>query len=152
MITIKLIAVGRLKTGALRGAYDEYVRRLKWDFVLEELDIRDGGPRQQALENQAILNALSPGAPVIVLDERGKTMKSDAFAQTLQKHFDSGDSTIQFVIGGADGLLDDVRARARHLISFGAMTWPHMLVRVMLAEQVYRAQQILSGHPYHRGD
>lgn len=152
MPTCKIIAVGRMKTGVIKSAYDEYARRLSWRVDLTEIDIRNEGPRQQDMEHQAILRTLIPGVPIVMLDERGKTMTSPTFATTLQKQFDQGSDTIQFVIGGADGLSDTLRAMAQHLISFGAMTWPHMLVRVMLIEQLYRAQQIVAGHPYHRGD
>lgn len=152
MPNIHLITVGRLKSGPMKEALDEYRKRIKWALKIDEIDTRGGGTRQQALENQAILSALHPHHPLFVMDERGKTMPSSAFAETLQTHFDRGQGDIQFVIGGADGLLDAVRDRARHVLSFGQMTWPHMMVRVMLVEQLYRAQQILSGHPYHRGD
>lgn len=152
MPNIHLITVGRLKSGPMKEAFDEYRKRIKWSIKLDEIDIRDGGNRQQALENQEILIGLHPNHPTFILDERGKTMASPAFAKTIENHFENGQSNLQFVIGGADGLLDEVRARAQHLVSFGAMTWPHMMVRVMLVEQLYRAQQILAGHPYHRGD
>lgn len=144
---IHLITVGRLKSGPLKDAYDDYAKRLTWRLTLTELDIRAGGTIK---EQTAITAALTHHIPTIMMDERGKNITSTALAQTLQKHFDAGEGNIQIVIGGADGLSDDLRKRATHLISFGACTWPHMLARVMLVEQLYRAQQIIAGHPYHR--
>jgi 23S rRNA (pseudouridine1915-N3)-methyltransferase len=82
--------------------------------------------------------------------KRGKTIPSRTFAQKIDDIQNSGISTIQFMIGGADGLSDEIRARAKFLLGFGSQTWPHLLARVMLIEQIYRAQQILAGHPYHR--
>ena len=90
-------------------------------------------------------------ARIVALDERGRTETSDAFARRLAHWRDDGVRTVGFVIGGADGLDETVRKKADFVLSFGALTWPHMLVRAMLAEQIYRAQSILAGHPYHRG-
>jgi 23S rRNA (pseudouridine1915-N3)-methyltransferase len=86
----------------------------------------------------------------VALDERGKALPSEAFAAKIGDWRDRGAGDLAFLIGGADGHGDAVRARADFLLAFGPMTWPHMLVRGMLAEQLYRAQQILAGHPYHR--
>jgi len=147
---IHLIAVGRMKTGPAKDMFQDYVKRLHTPLKITEIDIRDQGSDTTPREHQAIIKALDPSLPIIVLDERGKTMGSMALADTFRKLIDQSSKTIQIVIGGADGLSDEIRAMARHTISFGAMTWPHMLVRVMLAEQLYRTQQILSGHPYHR--
>lgn len=146
MPKLHIIAVGRLKSGPLKDTLDEYTKRITYDLKIHELDVRDGAAR----EHTTILNAMIPGAFTIVLDERGKTMSSPALAKLLQTQIDSGARDIQFIIGGADGLNDDIRAKASHILSFGAMTWPHMLARVMLAEQIYRAQTIIAGHPYHR--
>jgi 23S rRNA (pseudouridine1915-N3)-methyltransferase len=147
---IHLIAVGRMKTGPVKDVFQDYVKRLHTPFKITEIDIRDQGSDTTLREHQAIMKAVDPSSPLIVLDERGKTISSIALADTFRKLIDQSPKTIQIVIGGADGLSDEIRAMARHMISFGAMTWPHMLVRVMLAEQLYRTQQILSGHPYHR--
>lgn len=151
MPSIQIIAVGRMKPAhLLRDPLDEYRKRIKWDLAVHEIDVRESGPRQNDLENQEIIARLRPQIPTFVLDERGKSITSPAFAQRLAHSFEIGQGSVQFVIGGADGLNDTIRARASDLISFGALTWPHMLARVMLMEQLYRAQQILAGHPYHR--
>ena len=100
-------------------------------------------------EGELLLAAVPERALVVALDERGKHVSSADFAKLIGKWGSSG-STIAFLIGGADGHGDAVRARADHLLALGTMTWPHLLVRAMLCEQLYRAQQILAGHPYHR--
>jgi 23S rRNA (pseudouridine1915-N3)-methyltransferase len=94
--------------------------------------------------------ALPKGALLCCLDERGKLLSSPAFADQLGDWRDTGRQDVAFVIGGADGIDPSLRARADYALSFGKMVWPHMLVRVMLSEQIYRAANILSGGPYHR--
>ena len=116
--------------------------------TLREIDDRKGGgPAGEA----ALLRAALPaGAHLVVLDERGKTMTSVAFSERLSDWRDQGKRDVAFVIGGADGLVRDLRAAADTSLSFGPMVWPHMLARVMLAEQLYRAASIAAGTPYHR--
>ena len=97
-----------------------------------------------------LLKNLANDAVIIAMDERGKTLPSREFAQKFQNWQNEGQSHVQFFIGGADGLNDEIRKRAQLLLSFGKQTWPHMLARIMLLEQIYRAQQILKNHPYHR--
>lgn len=99
----------------------------------------------------ALLRRVLPqGAVMCALDERGTVETSPGFARRIAGWRDAGRSDLAFVIGGADGIDPDLRSEADHLLSFGAMVWPHMMVRVMLAEQLYRAASILSGGPYHR--
>ena len=102
------------------------------------------------LEAEKIKKHISEHAFVIVLDEKGNGLRSLDFAKTLENFQHTGETHIQFIIGGADGLTDEIKGRANLLLSFGQQTWPHMLARVMLLEQIYRAQQILNNHPYHR--
>ncbi|MFD1625911.1 23S rRNA (pseudouridine(1915)-N(3))-methyltransferase RlmH [Azospirillum griseum] len=147
-----LAAVGRSRGGPARDLFDEYVGRLSWPFTLREVEVKkrltsDELKRQEA---DLLLAAIPAGAVVVALDERGKALPSEAFAAKLGDWRDRGTGDLAFLIGGADGHGDAVRARADFLMAFGPMTWPHMLVRGMLAEQIYRAQQILAGHPYHR--
>jgi 23S rRNA (pseudouridine1915-N3)-methyltransferase len=102
-------------------------------------------------EEAALLaRAMPEGAALILLDERGKTPDSPGFAATLARLRDDGRRDLVIAIGGADGLDPDLHAKADAVICFGRMTWPHQLVRIMAAEQLYRAATILSGHPYHR--
>ena len=104
-----------------------------------------------AAEGLLLARAIPEGAALCVLDERGKALSSPEFAQVLAQWRDGGRQDAAFMIGGADGVDPSLRARADLAIGFGRMVWPHMLVRVMLAEQLYRAATILNGHPYHRG-
>jgi len=148
---IDLIAIGRLKKGPLFELCEEYKQRIEWTLnILEyESKFKDAGKAQMD-EADFILSHLKKDAVVVVMDERGNGMRSLDFAKTVENFQTSGESHIQFVIGGADGLTEDIRNRASILLSFGQQTWPHMLARVMLLEQVYRVQQILKNHPYHR--
>ncbi len=151
MFRLDIIAVGRLKKGALHDLFQDYAKRIKWHLNLREVESKHRDPvAVQADENRQILSTLDDNAFVIVLDEKGNGLRSLDFAKTLEQFQNTGETHIQFVIGGADGLTEDVRGRANMLLSFGQQTWPHMMARVMLIEQVYRAQQIMAGHPYHR--
>jgi 23S rRNA (pseudouridine1915-N3)-methyltransferase len=107
-------------------------------------------PQLQTREAELILAALPQGARLVVLDERGQAWTSRELADRLGQWRDQGTATLAFAIGGAEGLGRAVIERADAVLSMGAMTWPHLLVRGMLLEQLYRAQQILAGHPYHR--
>lgn len=116
--------------------------------VAEIEDRRGGGPIAEA----ALLTAAVPtGARTIALDERGAEMDSPHFARTLRDIADAGTRDLAFLIGGADGLAAEIRDRADLRLALGRMVWPHLLVRVMLAEQLYRGASILAGGPYHRG-
>lgn len=108
------------------------------------------GAERKAREGKLLLDALPKGACLIALDERGKALDSAAFAALMARQADSGVADLAFAIGGADGHDEAVTARAERLLSLGPMTWPHMLVRALMAEQLFRAQSILTGHPYHR--
>ena len=105
----------------------------------------------KAREGELILGALPAGVPIVALDERGVQRSSRALAEQIAIWCDRGSPELAFAIGGADGLHPTVLDRADVTLSLGSMTWPHLLVRGMLLEQLYRAQQILAGHPYHRG-
>ncbi len=144
MLSIELIAIGKLKNDPLLEVFDDYRKRLQWKFTLTELE-----GRTQADEHARILERLKPNAALVMMDERGKSIPSRDFASRMDA-FATSHGHVQFIIGGADGLSDELRKKATMLLSFGAQTWPHMLARTMLMEQIYRAQQILAGHPYHR--
>jgi 23S rRNA (pseudouridine1915-N3)-methyltransferase len=153
---VHLAAVGRLRAGPERTLIDDYLKRfdrtgraLGLGPVTEhEVEDRKGGGR--AAEAALLTRAIPDGAAVVAMDERGKMMSSPDLADLLARWRDAGRGDAAFVIGGADGLDPEVRARADLMLSFGSMVWPHMLVRVMLAEQLYRAASILAGAPYHR--
>jgi 23S rRNA (pseudouridine1915-N3)-methyltransferase len=119
--------------------------------IVEVEERRSLPPEQLKLrEGELILGALPAGVPFVALDERGAQWSSRALAERIAAWRDQGESQLVFAIGGADGLHRAVLDRADVILALGSMTWPHLLVRGMLLEQLYRAQQILAGHPYHR--
>ncbi|MDP9096865.1 MAG: 23S rRNA (pseudouridine(1915)-N(3))-methyltransferase RlmH [Pseudomonadota bacterium] len=146
-----LIAVGKLRAGPERTLFDRYAVRLR-----PKLDVREigeaPGPAHEAKRREAaaILAAMPDGALAVALDLAGQSVTSEAFAAQLV-HWTEHPRPLVFLIGGADGLGDPVLARADARLALGPLTWPHMLARVLLVEQIYRAQSIVAGHPYHRG-
>ncbi|MCB1496222.1 MAG: 23S rRNA (pseudouridine(1915)-N(3))-methyltransferase RlmH [Bauldia sp.] len=156
---VVVAAIGRLKAGPERVLLDRYVdraaragRQLGLTFDLRELpesSARQASERKQA-EGESLAALLPPGALLVVLDEGGRSLDSRSFAGKIAEWRDSGARDLVFAIGGPDGLAPDLIARADLRLAFGAVTWPHQLVRIMLAEQLYRTVTILSGHPYHR--
>ncbi len=151
---IVIAAVGRAKAGPEKALFEHYRDRIQKPFSLELKEVEEKRSLRGAelkSSEAALLTAATPkGALVIALDERGKSMASPEFADIIGGWRDEGQRQLAFLIGGADGLDESVRDRARLTLSFGGQTWPHMLVRGLLAEQIYRAQCILGGHPYHR--
>jgi 23S rRNA (pseudouridine1915-N3)-methyltransferase len=150
---ITIASVGRWRAGPERNLYDSYAKRLSWPVTLKEVVAKKtpAVEARMAQEADLLLKAVADCDIVAALDETGKSVPSDAFARQIEDWQLAGNSSIGFIIGGADGLDETVRRRADRVLSFGAMTWPHMLVRVLLIEQIYRAASILAGHPYHRG-
>ena len=146
---IRIIAVGRQKASPTKDLCDEYLKRMNWNVTLKEIDAPKGSTSAQ--EAPLILKELAKPGLVIALDERGETLTSPEFAKKMESWQNQATGNeITFLIGGADGFDNEVRKKAKFLMSFGKQTWPHMMVRVMLLEQIYRAQQISAGHPYHR--
>jgi 23S rRNA (pseudouridine1915-N3)-methyltransferase len=159
-VRLTLIGVGRLKSGPERELFERYFKRVA-DLAraqgIAEVELREvdeGRARRaqdrQAEEARAILAAAPKGAWLALLDERGAAMTSVQWAAEIGKARDGAAPAYAVVIGGPDGLDPSLRAQARTILSFGAMTWPHQLVRAMASEQLYRALSILGGHPYHR--
>jgi 23S rRNA (pseudouridine1915-N3)-methyltransferase len=148
---ITVIAVGRQKAGPLKALEQFYAARIRWPLTIREVEERRKlpTPELKAREGELIVGALPKNAELVALDGRGKSLTSPDFAKRLAGWRDA-DAALVFAIGGADGLAEDVLARAGLVLSLGAMTWPHLLARGMLLEQIYRAQQILASHPYHR--
>lgn len=148
---ITVCAVGRLKAGPERDLIDRFAKRLTWPFEIREVEERRKlAPPEMKARESALLEAACPGGAVrVVLDETGRTLASADLAERLGAWRDAG-RDVAFLVGGAGGHAPAVRDGADLILSFGAATWPHMLVRVMLVEQIYRAQEILAGHPYHR--
>jgi len=149
---LTLCAVGRAKAGPERALFEHYANRISFPFALKEVEERKrlSGAQLKTREAELLSTQIPDGATLVALDERGKNLSSPEFAQRLGSWRDDSVRDIAFVIGGADGLDDTLRSRADLVLSLGKLTWPHMLVRGLLAEQIYRAQCILSGHPYHR--
>lgn len=147
---MRVIAIGRLRDGAEADLFARYADRLRPRLELTELPEGRGAPAEvKRREGAALLAALPPGALVIAMDLGGGEPDSQAFARQLDRWLEQG-RPVCFLIGGAEGLDAPVIARADHTLSLGRMTWPHFLVRAMLAEQLYRARSISQGHPYHR--
>jgi 23S rRNA (pseudouridine1915-N3)-methyltransferase len=150
---ITVAAVGRARPGPERALFDHYRQRLSWSLTLKEVEEKRPLTviERMGREAEMLLAAVPAGAVVVALDERGGPISSEDFAARLGTWRDQGRARVAFLIGGADGHTDAVRNRSDLLLSFGRMTWPHMLVRGLLAEQLYRAECILANHPYHRG-
>jgi 23S rRNA (pseudouridine1915-N3)-methyltransferase len=155
-LRLQVLAIGKLKVGPEKTLAEEYQMRLEGlgrKTGIGKLTLRDFAESQapttaQRMDDEA--RNLTTSAATIVLDERGKTLSSQEFAKLLRHHLDHGTQDLAFLIGGPDGHAPQTRDKADHLLSFGPMTWPHRLVRVMLFEQIYRSVTILVNHPYHR--
>ncbi|WP_338549368.1 23S rRNA (pseudouridine(1915)-N(3))-methyltransferase RlmH [Roseovarius phycicola] len=153
---IHICAVGRMRQGPERVMLDDYIDRFEktgrslglGPVALHEVEDKKGiGMKAEA---ELLRRTFPDRVQLAVLDERGKLMTSPQFADTLANWRDDGQADVAFVIGGADGIDPALRQTANFALSFGKMVWPHMLARVMLSEQLYRAASILSGAPYHR--
>lgn len=153
---LSLLAVGRLRGGPTAALYEDYAGRLRGQ-PLGPLTLREVEEKRplaasalKAREAELLLGACPPGARLVALDGGGRALSSADLAELLGRWRDEGLPEAAFAIGGADGHGPALLARADLSLSLGAMTWPHLLVRVLLAEQLFRADSILSGHPYHR--
>ncbi|MFW6092994.1 MAG: 23S rRNA (pseudouridine(1915)-N(3))-methyltransferase RlmH [Pseudomonadota bacterium] len=153
---IRLISVGRRPPEWVSAGFSEYARRLPRELRLELIEVapgargKRGSARGRELEGQRLLSQLGDDDWVVALDERGKTWSTLGLAERLDDWRMQG-RDVAFLVGGADGLDECCLGRADHVLSLSAMTLPHLLVRVVLAEQIYRAWTVLTGHPYHRG-
>jgi len=157
---VVVAAVGRLKAGPERELAERYrdraakVGRALGIRGIEIVEVRESRAREAERriieESIALANIIPDGAIVVVLDQRGEGLDSPALAALLRQWREQDRSAVCFIIGGPDGLAPSLLERARLRLAFGAATWPHQLVRIMLLEQLYRAGTILAGHPYHR--
>lgn len=148
---IIIAAAGRMRAGPERELMERYLTRLPWKIAVREVEEKKPLPPAALKEREAelLLDAVPERSLIIILDERGKILSSQDFAAKLAGWLEER-GTVSFLIGGAGGHGENVKEAADFSLSLGAMTWPHMLARVMLAEQLYRAHSIISGHPYHR--
>jgi len=158
-VRVTIAAVGRMKSGPERDLLDRYVDRAAKQgrsLGITRVEVREitesraaRAEDRKAEEAAALVAGLAEGTAVIVLDEIGQTMGSEAFAAFVGQRIDAG-RDLAVLIGGADGHGEAARGRAELVLAFGAMTWPHQIVRILAAEQIYRATTIIAGHPYHR--
>jgi 23S rRNA (pseudouridine1915-N3)-methyltransferase len=147
---MRLIAIGRMRAGPEAALFARYTARIRPRLeVLELPEARGSAAEIKRREAATLLAAVPAGAQVVALDQGGVQHGSEAFSVVLQAWLEAA-RPLCFVIGGAEGLDATTMERADHLLSLGAMTWPHLLARVMLAEQIFRARAIAAGHPYHR--
>ena len=159
---LRIAAIGRMKSGPERELVARYLDRavltgkplgLTGFDIAEALESRATSPAARKTEEaRALRDASPPGGFVLALDEHGKSMGSEAFATLIARERDAGRSAMTCLIGSADGLDPTLIATADLTLSFSPLTWPHQLVRILVAEQLYRTTTILSNHPYHRGD
>jgi len=149
---ILIAAIGRMKDGSPEAQLlKEYVKRLPWKITVKEFDIKHSDTvTRQNKEAEALIAACEGHEKIIVMDERGRDLKSREFAAQFATWQQQGASSVAIIIGGPDGLTEDVRKKANLTLAFGKATWPHMMLRAMLMEQLYRASAILENHPYHR--
>lgn len=153
---VHICAVGRLRAGPEADLISDYTTRFDRTGralglgPVKVVEVEDRKNAGMGAEAELLRRALPKGCVICCLDERGKVETSPGFAKRLGDWRDAGRGDVAFVIGGADGIDPSLRTEADHLLSFGAMVWPHMMVRVMLSEQLYRAASILAGSPYHR--
>ena len=151
---VALVAVGKLKRSHLQAAFDDYVGRLTWPVAVHEV-AASRGPTADLRRDQeaaALARFLPQKTVVVALDKDGRDLTTEALASQIGDWQVSSKADVAFVIGGPDGLGRALASRADLTLAFGRATWPHLLVRVMLAEQLYRAATVLAGHPYHRAD
>lgn len=143
---VEIIAIGKCKKNSAELAIiNEYIKRSHWNIIIKEQD-----NSEQKAEAAFLTSSIPSGAKTVVLDERGVNISSKELANIVAEWQTQGCSDICFLIGGADGHLQSTRDRADLVLSFGKLTLPHILMRAVLVEQIYRVQTILSGHPYHR--
>lgn len=151
---ISIISIGKFEKSPHKAVFDNYIRRLKWKLDLVELDLKKTNnlsvEKIKEGEGALIIKAARASTKLIALDENGKQYNSRVFSKLITDFAIYGDSDLTFVIGGSDGLSKEVLEKASLKISLGVMVFPHLMVRSMLAEQLYRAQSISEGHPYHR--
>jgi 23S rRNA (pseudouridine1915-N3)-methyltransferase len=149
---LAIVAVGRLRQGPERTLYEHYASRIRWPLTVHEVEERKPLPTERLIvrEGELLRAACPKGARIIALDGAGKALTSEALATRFGAWRDDAVGDVALIIGGADGLDRSIIKAADLVLSFGAVTWPHLLMRALVAEQVYRAQQILAGHPYHR--
>jgi 23S rRNA (pseudouridine1915-N3)-methyltransferase len=151
---ITIIAIGKFDNNPHKQVFETYIKRMKWKVELKELELKNlhnlSIEKIKTGEGELILKAIKPNSTLILLDENGKQFSSKNFSKLIADFALYGNPNLTFVIGGANGLSSQLLKRSDLKISIGLMTFPHMMVRAILAEQLYRAESIISNHPYHK--
>ena len=154
-MNINIISIGKFNNSDFKQSFLTYINRINWQINLKELELRKHNNKSNsqitiAKEEELILKNLDKESYLIALDEKGIQFSSVEFSRFLQDRLLEAHKSIAFAIGGSNGLGKKILDKSQKKISLGKMTFPHMMVRVILAEQIYRSQAILSGHPYHK--
>ncbi|MDD2839645.1 MAG: 23S rRNA (pseudouridine(1915)-N(3))-methyltransferase RlmH [Rickettsiales bacterium] len=149
---INILSIGKFKDENCEALFFEYKKRMNFDINLKELVLKKNfdGEKLKEEEGKLLLQNISNNSKTIVLDERGKIITTLDFCNLITKYQDNSVGEINFIIGGSEGLSQEVRDKADFILSFGKMVFPHLFVRVMLIEQLYRVCTIQKGHPYHK--
>ncbi len=150
---VVIAAIGRMKQGPERSLMESYLSRLPWSVDIHEIETKVKGSQRRSIQDEAekLISAIPKDSKIVCLDSTGKALTSEGFANQIREWGDDGVPSMAVLIGGPDGLSQQILSRADLKLSFGTVTWPHMLARIMLVEQLYRAHCILTNHPYHRG-
>ncbi len=151
---ITILSIGKFENSPHKAVFEAYLKRMKWSIDLKEIELKNSNnlsdQQIKTLEAKLLIKSIKSGSIAIALDENGKQFSSNQFAKMLSDFSLHGDSNLCFMIGGAHGLGSEILNMAKLKISLGLMTFPHIMVRSMLLEQLYRAQTIIGGHPYHK--
>lgn len=151
---ITILSIGKFENSPHKAVFEHYLKRLKWKIELKEIELKNSdkltsAQRKQG-EGELILKNLKPNSKIIICDERGQQFASKDFAKILADFAVKGNSDFTFIIGGCDGLWEEILNSSNLKISFGKITFPHLMLRSVLIEQLYRAFSIINNHPYHR--
>ena len=149
---VSILAIGKNRQGVFKDLYEFYAKRIQWEIQLVEVEIRKtlDWKKQRLNETKKLLSSAPKGSHIVILDESGKLLTSRALSNWINNQVDNGAKDVSFLIGGSHGLDLSSISSPSLTISLGRVTWPHLMIRGMIAEQLYRAQQILKNHPYHR--
>ena len=149
---LSILTIGKNRQGVFKDLYEFYAKRIQWEIQLVEVEIRKtlDWKKQRLNETRKLLSSAPKDSLIVILDESGKLLTSRASSNWIDNQVDDGAKDVSFLIGGPYGLDLSAISSPSLMISLGRVTWPHLMIRGMIAEQLYRAQQILKNHPYHR--
>ena len=149
---ITIISIGKFKQDSKKNIFNDYLKRIEWKLSLKEIEVKEAltGDNLKNKEGQLIIKNIPSSSKIILLDEKGKNITSIEFSKIITNNLDMSYSNLVFIIGGANGVCESVKKIANITLSFGKITIPHMMVRLILIEQIYRSYTIFNNHPYHR--